>query len=538
MTTPRFIMGKSRLGGLGSSSAGSGPSSSRTLGGGGGHPSARGATLDFIPDVDDDANIPEYSSPDDVCPVCKTDRFRNPKLRLMVSSCYHKMCESCMDRIFSLGPEPCPVCHTVIRKAHFKPQRFEDLKVQKELAIRKKMARTFNKTEQDFVSAEAYDKYLEEVEAWTFKLIQEQDVEETEAAIRRYLEENRDSIEANAEQSQRDKEALKRLDELEKQEREEARRTYEKWDEEDRKAKEQERKAVLEALESSNVNADSLIKQARASALKRSSARLASTATNKGAGGNDLSASMRFFSGLKSGATSSDEVATEDILAELSWYDSYEQLYDLRKRGDAQGYDEDTGLAVEQEKSDEGGFVVEEVWEKAIRASHEPEGQWGADAGKAVGKARLLLALRESVTSGATTSQAELDISRVEAGLNPATVKSEFIAVAKAKAREIHAILSTPTVEAEAKIGTLAFWSRGLAPVVADLAVFASTSQEALVELARGARPSDVLDEADRRDAGGGLYVWQGRSTDVYTGITLCLEDRLHSYDYHMSTWH
>ncbi|ORY55167.1 CDK-activating kinase assembly factor MAT1-domain-containing protein, partial [Leucosporidium creatinivorum] len=101
---------------------------------------------------------------EDVCPVCKTDRFLNPKLRLMVSSCYHKMCESCMDRIFSLGPEPCPVCHTTIRKAHFKPQRFEDLGVQKELAIRKKMARTFNKTESDFVSSSAYNAYLEEVE--------------------------------------------------------------------------------------------------------------------------------------------------------------------------------------------------------------------------------------------------------------------------------------------------------------------------------------------------------------------------------------
>ncbi|KAM0787238.1 hypothetical protein ACM66B_006475 [Microbotryomycetes sp. NB124-2] len=365
MSAPRFIMGKSRLGGGSANLNSAAASSSR-----GGGPSARGATLDFIPDVDDDVNIPEYSSPDDVCPVCKTDRFRNPKLRLMVSSCYHKMCESCMDRIFSLGPEPCPVCHTVIRKAHFKPQRFEDLKVQKELAIRKKMARTFNKTEQDFVSAEAYDKYLEEVEAWTFKLIQEQDVEETEAAIRRYLEENRDSIEANAEQLQRDKEALKRLDELEKQEREEARRTYEKWDEEDRKAKEQERKAVLEALESSNVNADSLIKQARASALKRSSARLATSVKNaNGSNNDDLSASMRFFQGLKTGYTGTDEVVTDDILAELSWYDSYEQLYDLKRRGDAGGYDEDTGLAVEQEKGDEGGFVVEEVWDKAIRAS-------------------------------------------------------------------------------------------------------------------------------------------------------------------------
>ena len=31
-------------------------------------------------------------SQEDECPVCKSDRYLNPKLRLLVSSCYHKMC--------------------------------------------------------------------------------------------------------------------------------------------------------------------------------------------------------------------------------------------------------------------------------------------------------------------------------------------------------------------------------------------------------------------------------------------------------------
>lgn len=41
--------------------------------------------------ADGDRRMVEYSSPDDVCPVCKNDRYLNPKLRLMVSKCYHKM---------------------------------------------------------------------------------------------------------------------------------------------------------------------------------------------------------------------------------------------------------------------------------------------------------------------------------------------------------------------------------------------------------------------------------------------------------------
>lgn len=39
--------------------------------------------------------IPRSQSMDDQCPVCKSDRYLNPKLRLLVSSCYHKMYASC-----------------------------------------------------------------------------------------------------------------------------------------------------------------------------------------------------------------------------------------------------------------------------------------------------------------------------------------------------------------------------------------------------------------------------------------------------------
>lgn len=102
------------------------------------------------------ANISQ--SMDDQCPVCKSDRYLNPKLRLLVSSCYHKMyvqscrvqpfnnhlfrrCESCIDRLFTLGPAPCPICTKVLRKLAFTPQTFEDLGVEKEVAIRRRIAK-------------------------------------------------------------------------------------------------------------------------------------------------------------------------------------------------------------------------------------------------------------------------------------------------------------------------------------------------------------------------------------------------------------
>ena len=137
-------------------------------------------------------------SMEDVCPVCKSDRYLNPKLRLLVSSCYHKMsvpqrrsriqmltiwfrCESCIDRLFTLGPAPCPICQKVLRKLAFTPQTFEDLGVEKEVAIRRRIAKEyagafaflgpsltlcnrFNKRREDFLDLRQFNDYLEEVE--------------------------------------------------------------------------------------------------------------------------------------------------------------------------------------------------------------------------------------------------------------------------------------------------------------------------------------------------------------------------------------
>lgn len=52
-------------------------------------------------------------------------------------------CESCIDRLFTLGPAPCPLCNKVLRKLAFMPQTFEDLGVEKEVAIRRRIAKEF-----------------------------------------------------------------------------------------------------------------------------------------------------------------------------------------------------------------------------------------------------------------------------------------------------------------------------------------------------------------------------------------------------------
>ncbi|EGF99918.1 uncharacterized protein MELLADRAFT_28617, partial [Melampsora larici-populina 98AG31] len=155
------------------------------------------------------------------CPICKSDRYLNPDLRLLVSKCYHKMCESCIDRIFSLGPEPCPTCGLILRKSNFSPQTFENLKVEKEVIIRKRIHKLFNKRREDFESLDHYNNYLEEVEDITFNLINGVDVAETEAKIKKYQIENEDLIAQNAVHEARQVELNKRQEEAIKREREE-----------------------------------------------------------------------------------------------------------------------------------------------------------------------------------------------------------------------------------------------------------------------------------------------------------------------------
>jgi CDK-activating kinase assembly factor MAT1 len=82
-------------------------------------------------------------SASDVCPVCKSSRYLNPNMKFLVNpECYHKMCESCVDRIFSHGPAPCPIagCARTLRKGKFREATFEDLKVEREVDIRRRVA--------------------------------------------------------------------------------------------------------------------------------------------------------------------------------------------------------------------------------------------------------------------------------------------------------------------------------------------------------------------------------------------------------------
>ncbi|KAF2210824.1 hypothetical protein CERZMDRAFT_44492 [Cercospora zeae-maydis SCOH1-5] len=137
----------------------------------------------------------------EICPVCKSSRYLNASLRFLVNpACYHRMCESCVDRLFSHGPQPCPIpkCRETLRKNRFRQQTFEDIQVEREVDIRRKVAAVFNRREDEFESLRDYNDYLNDVEDITFNLINRIDEEDTERRFREYETAHQREIAENA----------------------------------------------------------------------------------------------------------------------------------------------------------------------------------------------------------------------------------------------------------------------------------------------------------------------------------------------------
>lgn len=100
---------------------------------------------------------------EDGCPRCKTTKYRNPSLKLMVNICGHTLCENCVELLFVkgfltklaklfrvlqlcvfIGANSCPECNIPLRRNNYRVQLFDPM-VEKELEIRRKILRDYNK---------------------------------------------------------------------------------------------------------------------------------------------------------------------------------------------------------------------------------------------------------------------------------------------------------------------------------------------------------------------------------------------------------
>jgi len=138
-------------------------------------------------------------------------------MKLMVNVCGHNICESCVELLFVKGSGSCPECNIPLRRTNFRLQLFEDASVDKEVDIRRRILKDFNKQEEDFESLREYNDYLEMVEDIIFNLTNNLEILETNKKIQQYKEENKDNIVKN--RSRLSKDALELLDILSMEEK-------------------------------------------------------------------------------------------------------------------------------------------------------------------------------------------------------------------------------------------------------------------------------------------------------------------------------
>ncbi|KAK3916224.1 CDK-activating kinase assembly factor MAT1 [Frankliniella fusca] len=196
---------------------------------------------------------------DIACPRCKTTKYRNPSLKLLVNVCGHGLCESCVDLLFLKGSGNCPECGVALRRSNFRVQLFEDSQVEKEVDIRRRVLRDFNKKEEDFATLRDYNDYLEEVETIIYNLVNNIDQLETNKKIEKFKKENRELILKNKARAGREEAELEALLEQEAA-IEEARRAQIAMEEkEEKRRKIRNKEALIDELMFSTGNARNIV---------------------------------------------------------------------------------------------------------------------------------------------------------------------------------------------------------------------------------------------------------------------------------------
>ncbi|XP_061390279.1 CDK-activating kinase assembly factor MAT1 [Musca vetustissima] len=198
---------------------------------------------------------------DQACPRCKTTKYRNPSLKLMVNVCGHTLCESCVDLLFLKGSGSCPQCNVALRRNNFRIQLFEDPMVEKEVDIRKRILRDYNKKEDDFNTLQEYNDYLEEIETIIYNLCNNIDIIGTNKRIEQYKKDNREIIQRNRTRMGREEIELEEMLELEKTQEELRRQELLNLEAEQKKKKAREKEALIDELMCSGKDANAIVNE-------------------------------------------------------------------------------------------------------------------------------------------------------------------------------------------------------------------------------------------------------------------------------------
>lgn len=164
-----------------------------------------------------------------------------------------------MARYYFPGSGACPECKIPLRRGNFRIQLFEDAVVEKEVDIRKRVLKDFNKKEEDFGSLREYNDYLEDVETIIYNLSNSIDLLATNKKIEQYKKDNRELILKNKSKIGREELELEELLEIEKEQDEFRKKEHIKLEQEEKKKKIREKEALIDELMFSNVDAKNIV---------------------------------------------------------------------------------------------------------------------------------------------------------------------------------------------------------------------------------------------------------------------------------------
>lgn len=131
--------------------------------------------------------------------------------------------------------------------------------VEKEVDIRKRILRDFNKKEEDFATLREYNDYLEEIESLIYNLANNIELLETNKKIEAYKKANKEQILKNKSKIGREEYELEELLEMEKQQEEDRKLELIKQEAEIKKKKIREKEALIDELMFSEANAKNIV---------------------------------------------------------------------------------------------------------------------------------------------------------------------------------------------------------------------------------------------------------------------------------------
>ena len=283
-------------------------------------------------------------------------------MRFLVNpECYHKMCESCVDRIFSQGPAQCPVagCRRTLRKNKFRKQTFEDIQVEREVDIRRRVADVFNKREEDFDTLQDYNNYLNDVEDLTFNLIYKIDLEQSERKLEAYRLDNEQSILENKALASQESQSAEMRRAMEQEQAKLRREAARREEEELRREREEGRQDIINKLATGDGDAARITEESHKIVLKKASARRAALEKQQQPPNESNGASTRvLIKGLKQKVEPEPEKP----------YDPFGGFSDAREYYTLQDdYDVDWLKSFKQDvRHNVGGYDFKEFYDRAL----------------------------------------------------------------------------------------------------------------------------------------------------------------------------